>query len=182
MDLFEHREAIVKALKALLPARVEVIGIAGRFTADELEHTSMQAPAVMVSLLGGLPWESSSKLYSTLNVAAYVLTKNGRGGRAGDAGLILVNQVLSAVNEGRLSEHAQTPTALRWDNLFNSSFRQDGVWLGVAGWRQVAELTRLADDALAEFLTLHATFDLAPVDGVADAENLISVRSTEQTP
>ncbi len=182
MDLLEHRDAIVTALKKLLSPKVDVIGIAGRFTADELEQTAVQAPAVMVSLLGGLPWESGNKLYSELNVAAYLLTKNGRSGRAGDTGLILVNQVLSAVRDGRLSEHARTPTALRWDNLFNSSFRKDGVWLGVASWRQVAELTRLADDALAEFLTLHATFDLAPVDGVADAQNLISVRSTEQTP
>ena len=179
MDLLDVREAIVESLKARLPKVVTVTSIRGRFDLRELQTYTQKCPTVMVGVLSATGIDDDIELRPRLKLAAYVLTKNGRGGRADEAGLKLSSSLLHAVRRGPLAPDCQTPTGLGFNNLYSTSFGDDGVWLAAVTWQQATPLTEISDDALAEFLRVHATFDLAPADGTPEAENLISVRPTE---
>lgn len=179
MDLLDVREAIVASLAARLPKAVSVSGIRGRFDLRELETYTQRCPAVMVGLLSATGIDDDSELQPRLKCAAYVLTKNGRSGRADEAGLRLASSLLHAIRRGPLAPDCQTPTALGFNNLYSTSFGEEGVWLAAITWQQATPLTQASDDALEEFLRVHATYDLAPADGRPEASNQFSVRPTE---
>ncbi|MCX7061344.1 MAG: hypothetical protein NTZ11_10685 [Gammaproteobacteria bacterium] len=179
MDLLDVREAIVASLAERLPKAVTVSGIRGRFDLRELETYTQRCPAVMVGVLSATGIDDDQELQPRLKCAAYVLTKNGRSGRADEAGLRLASSLLHAMRRGPLAPDCQAPTGLGFNNLYSTSFGEEGVWLAAVTWQQATPLTELTDDALEEFLRVHATYDLAPADGKAEASNLFPVRPTE---
>ena len=101
-----------------------------------------------------------------------------------ESGLKLSTVILQAVSATDFSKQAQSPTGLRFDNLYSSALGEDGVWLGAVGWRQLSPLQAEGADALGEFLTLHTDFDFPPADGRPEAVDHLAVRgraSTEPT-
>jgi len=184
MDLLDHRDAIVAQLQTVLPKTVTVYGFAGRFSLEELERHAVKAPCVLVSVLNGSEGSDRGELYLNLTVAAYVLTKAMRGALPAESGLKLSTVILQAVSATDFSKQAQSPTGLRFDNLYSSALGEDGVWLGAVGWRQLSPLQAEGADALGEFLTLHTDFDFPPADGRPEAVDHLAVRgraSTEPT-
>ena len=76
-SLYEHREAIVAALRTAMPPRVEVDSHHGRFDLRELERYSVKAPCVRVALLG-LEDDDATQPQGACSLAAYIITKDGR--------------------------------------------------------------------------------------------------------
>lgn len=184
MDLLGHRDAIVAQLQTVLPKAVNVYGIAGRFNVEELARHAVKAPCVLVSVLNGSEGSDRGELYLNLTVAAYVLTKAVRAELPAESGLKLSTVILQAVSDPDFSADAQSPTGLRFDNLYSSALGEEGVWLGAVGWRQLSPLQAEAADSLGEFLTLHTDFDFPAADGRPEAVDHLAVRgraSTEPT-
>ncbi len=177
VDLLGHRDAIVEALSGLLPSSVTVSGIPGRFDLAELERYAVKAPAVLVAVLSGTGVDDRGDVSPKLEVAGYVLTKNGRGGVAAATGLKLVSVLLHVIRGRQLSPESQTATGLAFRNLHSTGLGEEGVWLAAVTWSQVSPLTQEADDTLTDFLRLQATYDLAPADATPEATNLINVRA-----
>lgn len=182
MDLFDYREQIVAALDARLPNNVQVIGVRGRFTITELETYAVKAPSVMVAIITGTDADDRETVNANLSLVAFVLTKNGRAGKADAQGLKLATLVMTALKAGELSPESQRPIGIKFDNLYATNIGDDGVWLGAVSWKQLSPLEALPVDALAEFLKLFASYDLPPPDGRLEANDSINVRPPEPTP
>jgi len=158
MDLHSYSSWLVDTFTAVFPMPIKVQEMPGRFDVSLLDKYSLQAPCLLVSVLGGDDTQQSEGEYKT-QASVYVLTKSGRASSPYQQGLALISRVIAAIDGGKLNSHADvsSPTDVRWGNLFGAEAGNDAVWLGQVTFRQVLDQSAAAiDPTLADWLTLFA--------------------------
>lgn len=181
MDLLELRTHAVDAIAAGMPAgllrKVEVVSHPGRFELAEIERYAAKAPSIRVALISATDREQSEAIVD-VELAAYVLTKNGKGGLADAQGLMLGTLVISRLRAPLAFESptATAPRAVVCRNLYNSQVGEEGIALHAVTWKQTLTLPDVCGEAsLADFATLFQEIDLAPAGGAIDAADQIQL-------
>ena len=143
-DLFSRLPEIVAArIKLAMPELRQSAAIAGRFDVDRLKSESVQAPAVLVSLLGLRQDQTySGPFYGfELELAAFVVTKD-RMGLPRDAAAANITQAICGLLPGRRWEEAcgeAREVAAR--AMVTQGHRQTKASLWAVTWRQPAVVT-----------------------------------------
>lgn len=162
MDLLGFRTALIDGLQPLLPPRVKVLSHPGRFDLAELKRYSLNAPCVLVAVMGGDELLSLA-LDGPVELAAYVLTKNVKGASHDAANLQLVSLLLGLLKARRLGgDNAGAVQALRFKNLFSASLGEESVSLTAVTWSQNLSLELPTEQSLGSFQQLFADFFDAP--------------------
>jgi len=165
MTLAEYRAQLVLDLANGVPAGVKVAPHPGRFTLEEIERYSMEAPCVRVAVLSAADADLS-ELFDVVEVGAYILTKTGKAGLP-DVQLLTLGTGLKAyvrafpIGGG----DASSAQGVKFSNLFSTAIGKQGVALGAVTWRQKLALDQPDTSSLADFLTFYGTFDVGQSAG-----------------
>ncbi len=174
MTLHDLRTAIIAALAAGFPAGTAVDEYGGRLTPEEIKRIAAQAPAVKVAILGVDEAKDtpSGRVEVTAVCGAFLITKSKPGSPRDAAALILVSGALALI-PGNLwgLEDTQIPQAVRAQNLFSGELDKTAVALWGITWRQEISVGGIDEATLDDFITFHATWDMAPPDAQTDAED-----------
>lgn len=166
MNLLEARTAICTSISSVVPERVGVKPHPGRFDLAEVLDYAEQAPCIRVALLSA--GDQQQALPSNdLEFAAYILTKTGKAGLAGDQLLALTSVLLArleAFGAPLGSEECGSATQVIFRNLYQTDQGEEGIALGAVSWRQIVPLTPFATDTLGDFLRLFQTTGLSADD------------------
>lgn len=165
-NLYEHREAIVAALKPLLPARVAVESHHGPFDLQELVRTSFPAPCVRIALLGYTD-DDADQPHGVAEFAAYIVTKDGKEMSRDQMNLVLGGALVAICKTNALvtGADARMPAKPVYRNRYSSPVGGTGLTLGVVTWSQWLGLTSIETEPSPEdFKLLHVDYDFADAD------------------
>ena len=176
MTLVTLRQAIIDSIEANIPAFKSVQAHGGSFNLPELERVSMKSPTCLVAIMGGVIERQTTVAVATPAIYAFVVTRGTSQEKRDEAALVLAEAVATMVinNEWDV-ECTQAPTGVRMENLYSGKIDAKGVALWVVNWSQKSDLAGLDTSAFPYLHTIAADYDLAPVDGVIDFEQLIQL-------
>ncbi|KAB7624323.1 hypothetical protein [Alkalilimnicola sp. S0819] len=177
MRLLSFRDAVVAGISQALTELKSCEAHGGRFDEKELRRYALRAPAVLVAVRRIPALAAENEITPTLTCAAFVVTRDARGRPRDAAGLALVEALLQVVANNTWGlDWAHRPQRLEADNLYSAALDKQGVALWGVAWQQAVDLAPEVDSAtLADFITHHQDYDLAPADGTADASDTITL-------
>ncbi|CUR45508.1 hypothetical protein BN2364_1067 [Alloalcanivorax xenomutans] len=170
MSLISIQQAIVDGFKAALPALQTCERHGGRFDAGELNRISRRVPALFVASLNiGDVRSGHDGLSCDVTYGAFLITKDQPGQSRDLVSLALLDAALKTVADNRWGlDAAETlPANISASNLYGANIDRQAVAMWGITWRQRMNAGSDVDDSeLADFLTFHADYDVAP--GVDD--------------
>lgn len=163
----------------------EVKEYGGQFSAEEVDHTSFSAPALLPALMGWTAPRGSERMLGrgvrVCHLSAFVVTKGGkdRADRMKAASMLADRLTLALeawvpTSTDPAFEIAAPELDIRAENLYGRKLDAKGLALWLVSWRQCVKFPPLGspawnelDDLLAVEITSHATHivssDDAPV-------------------
>lgn len=127
---------IVAGLGAL-PGVKSCEAFGGRFDQAALERFGAAAPAIRVAVLriASIAWIDTGELDATVEVAAFIVTRDEPRLPRDAAALALVQNVLVAVHAGRWGVKAvQAARPAKAENLYSGALQKNGVALWGVTW------------------------------------------------
>lgn len=151
----EFRAAVVAAISAAMPALRSCEEQFGRFNLEELETTSVAAPAVRFAVLDAdFTSTADDRQEARLKCAAFVITEGKDRDRAGWAIAEAIALQLRANQRWNLTR-LLPPAGVRLQPVISGSIKRRGVALHAVEWQQT--LVNLGDSAFdANFVVLQA--------------------------
>lgn len=176
MTLVALRTSVIDYLTANMPQFKTVQAHGGKFNREELKRIAMKSPAALVSVLGGGLQRESTQAVGEMALTVFIVTRDTSSTKRGEDVLTLAETVAGHVMDNAWDyAEATAPKNGRIDNLYTGKIDRDGVALWSVSWRQRADLAIFDHTALPDFHTLYVDADLAPADGVIDAQQVIRV-------
>lgn len=132
----EFRSAVVATIKKALPELRECETQFGRFNLDELETTSVRAPAVRVGILQGkLKSVASGQAEGTLSCAAFVVTD---GKDRDDRAWVIAEAVAVSLHSSQLFGLFKlgTPQTVSIQPVISAAIKSRGVSIIAVEWAQ----------------------------------------------
>jgi hypothetical protein len=164
---------IATAIKLALPDLAECKAVAGRFDLAALKEASVQAPAVLVSLLGWRTRQADAGVPRfSAQIACFIITRD-RLGAPRDAAALVIAQAVTALAEANrwgLTWCGQAE-ALSAETLVSSATRGAAASLAVVTWTQPFTLSGPPVAAITPELYL----GLAPEIGTAHQADYIQI-------
>ncbi|AOT25319.1 hypothetical protein [Brucella pseudogrignonensis] len=140
----EFRAAVVETIRKALPELRECESQFGRFNLDELETTSVKAPAVRVGLLQGkLKHTASGQAEGTMSCAAFVVTD---GKDRDDMAWVIAEAVAVSLHTSQMFGLFKlgTPQAVSIQPVISAAIKSRGVSIIAVEWTQ--ELQQLGQN------------------------------------
>lgn len=164
------RNSIVVGLRDAMPVR-EVVAAGGRLNVEDLRRLGARTPCIAVAALGAPAFNERSTIKECdLRWVAYLITKDVPGSSRDAQALAFLAPLFAAIASNSWGE-GQRPTELTADNLYTRQIDELGLALWAVTWRQRIEVAPFDHTKLDKFLELVAQYDLAPLDGVIEAES-----------
>ncbi|WP_028008682.1 hypothetical protein [Solimonas flava] len=177
-SLYDHREAIVAALRPLMPERVEVASHHGPFELAEIVRNSFPAPCVRVALLGYTD-DDAARTHGMADFAAYIITKDGKAMSRDQMNLVLGGLLVAIYKTNALitGTDARAPEKPVYRNRYSSPTGGAGLTLGVVTWSQWLALAEAETNGAqpADFTLLHVDYDFAPADEAIDNQQDVTI-------
>ncbi len=176
MSIAGLRAAVIADLEANVSGFQVFGGYGGTFNRDELKRIALKSPACLVSVLGGTVQREGGEPTCNLTMSAFIITRGTSQQLRDEDVLVLVEPVAARVaRNGWKYECSRAPEGVRIDNLYTGEIDKLGVALWSVTWIQRLDIDVFDPDAepLADFHTLYFDTDLAPRDGVIEAEGLV---------
>lgn len=132
----EFRSAVVATIKKALPELRECESQFGRFNLDELETTSVRAPAVRVGLLQGkLKQVASGQAEGTMSCAAFVVTD---GKDRDDMAWVIAEAVAVSLHTSQMFGLLRlgTPQGVSIQPVISAAIKSRGVSIIAVEWTQ----------------------------------------------
>lgn len=140
----EFRAAVVETIRKALPELRECESQFGRFNLDELETTSVKAPAVRVGLLQGkLKHVASGQAEGTMSCAAFVVTE---GKERDEQAWTIAEAVAVSLHTSQLFGIVKlgAPQAVSIQPVISASVKTRGISIIAVEWTQ--ELKQLGQN------------------------------------
>lgn len=171
--ILAYKDAVEAAFREALPESVHLFTHHGEFGEKELKAYLVKAPAVILAPIG-IPSATVAgpNVMSTINYAAFVLTRSKPELPRGDAAMAITEAILGFLPYATFGQSARRPSDVEAANLYSGQIDSQGMALWAIRWRQVLELAAKDDCTYAElddFLRLHATYNIEP--GEDDPDN-----------
>jgi hypothetical protein len=174
MSTLALRSAIVSAIDDGIPTLKTCQAHGGKFDLKELMRWAVQAPAVLVSVLGGNIQREGGANVIDLRVAAFIVTPGSSASHRDAAVLTIVDAIAAlACNNAWDYSQASAPQNIKCENLYAGDIDQKGVALWAVTWTQNVDVGEIDASELDDLKTVWAQWDLAPADGILDAEDNI---------
>lgn len=170
MNLLEYRNRVVIDIDGFSPSKVKVETHPGRFNLAELKRYAAKAPCYLVAILAGVD-DDLSELTADLDVTAYILTRYTKGLDQGDAALQMVSMLAQQLKDSKIGgPDANSPSAIKFSNLYNGDLDDVGVALWAVTWKQTLSMDHITPAGLGSFQKLYADIDIAG-DGLVEAQS-----------
>jgi hypothetical protein len=177
MSLVGLRAAIVASIKAEVTTLKAVQPHGGRFNLAELKRVALSQPAALVAILGGPLERQGGQAVGDVQVAVFIVTTGSSVTSRDSAALAFAETISGLVCENKWKyADAKAPTGMRIDNLYSGDIDNQGVAIWSVSWSQKADLCIYDAAALDDLLKVDLKYDLAPMDGVTEAEDLVEPR------
>jgi hypothetical protein len=164
--LVDFRRAVEQTIRQLLPAGSDgvrhVSSHVGEFGEREIMEYAVNAPAVILAPLG-MPQvqRAGGGVLVTVNYGAFILTKSMSVDSRGDIALAIIEEILRVLPYQTWGG-AQAPKDIESGNLYAGKIDDMGLSLWVIRWQQTLQLLTQLPTDIADFLRLHATYNLDP--------------------
>lgn len=181
------RDGIVAALRAALPEDLvlDVRAYDGAVDKAMIERTTLRAPAVLVTVLGGKTAPRGGTLLDTLKFGVYIVVKAKNSEQRSKAALMLRETCATVLHKADVAadEQHKPPTEIEWANLFDGEVDEMGLTLWAGAWEHVLQIPPLSDDAydaLNDFRTLWSEiFNPGEVEDEAETGNALTEQAIE---
>lgn len=173
MSIRALRDSIVSTIETQFPAFNTVKSHGGRFDQQELMRYGLRSPAALVTVIGtrGKATSHAGQATATIQFACYIVAVGQSDNPKDSEVLDLVELITAAaVNNLWAYSDAQAPKDTRMDNLYTGTIDNKGVALWAVLWTQLVDLAVFDVGTLDDFNQMNTDFDLAPADGVIDAQ------------
>ena len=179
MSLQDARNAIITGIsKHVPPIAGRIEAHAGRLTPEDLAAISARAPIALAACLGVnniRPGSGVTKADAVWGI--FIVTGDKPGMTKDAAALAIVSAIIPLVPENTwgMDDVCDNPKTIRADNLYSGKLdRSRGVCIWAVTWVQEMDFGTLDAGSIDDLVTVFASWDLAPKDGVIDAENDIT--------
>ena len=181
--LSELRATIAETIKGAVSDLRDVDVVQGRVSLEEAHRWLKRVPAARVACLGlsGARDKGDGWWEYTADFAVFVLTRDAGTVEREDMAMGIVEALLKRIpgttwgtnDVGR----AESPQA---ENLYTTTIGKDGVSLWYVRWTHAIAIQSAGDaPELDDFATAAVAWDLAAVDTVNEAEDTITMETTE---
>jgi hypothetical protein len=134
---------IAQKVTGIIPGLAQCEGITGRFDAERLKRAGIQAPAVLVSLMGlrqGQGYAGHVQTY-VADFAAFVVTKDAVGLKRHEAGGAIVQALLRLIPDNNWGQiGVGYAEGVQATSLNNEALDKQGVALWGISWTQTVML------------------------------------------
>jgi hypothetical protein len=183
MSLLGLRTAIVTSLQLEVASLTSVAAHGGRINLAEVRRAALnRAPAGLVTVLGGpIEREGGGGVgVCDAQVVVFIICLGTSQVHRDAEALALAEAVaVQAIRNSWAYDGSKAPAGIRVDNLYNGTQDRDGFALWSVTWTQRLDVGYdTSVDDLDDFNRLHADWDLAPRDGVADASQDVWLQGT----
>jgi hypothetical protein len=187
MTLNDVRTAIVdtmKADKALTALQTDCRTHRGRFTVEDLKTVAARPLSVLVSFLAVKSAELQDEYVTCRCVwGAFIVAVDRPQLPRDAAALVVLSRLLTLIPGNGWGLDMTAPEAIESANLYSGKLDEKGVAIIAVTWEQDADLEIPVDeDAIGDFLKFFADYDLAPIDGKAEARDEVTLPGPPQPP
>lgn len=165
--LIEYQDAVEARVREILPGGSNGVRTVsthiGEFGEREVREYAPASPAVILAPMGFTDVvPTGGSVRAVFSYSAYVLAKTMGHGDRGQIVMAIIGALIPALPRERFHACAKAPQGITAGNLYTGPVDDMGIALWAIQWEQVLALGGVDPSTLADFITLHSTYNLDP--------------------
>ena len=175
MSLLALRTAIVAGITTGETAFNVVKSHGGIFNRAEYKRIAVKTPGCSVAIFGGPVTRNGKIGVCMARVVAFIVAKGTSETKRDVEAMVLAESVANLAAADAWGYEAKAPEEIGLANLYSGDIDRDTIAIWSVTWQQLVDLSDFDLSTLDDFYKAHVDWDLAPRDGVVDAQQVISL-------